>query len=191
MAVRLAIATGMRRGEICALRWQDIDLESSSPTIHVVHALTQDKGFKLDTLKDPKGGDTTRDVPIGPKLQSWLKEHRSCQESELHQLDFAFDNSLYVVGNPLDKSFKKPEVLGREWRMLARAEGWKGSQGEPPRFHDLRHTFATLAIQDKVMDVMALSRILGHKDASMTLNIYADALEESKRNGMDAYDATL
>jgi integrase len=75
--------------------------------------------------------------------------------------------------------------------MLVRAEGWCGTQGEPVRFHDLRHAFATLVIKDRVMDVMALSRILGHRDASMTLNVYADALEESKRSGMDALDATL
>ena len=191
MGVRIALLTGMRRGEICALRWQDLDIDTDRPSIHVVHSLTKDKGFKLDTPKDPAGGDTKRIIPIGKKLKDYLVQYRDMQAELARRLDSELDGTLYVLGNPLDGSFKNPEMLGREWRMLASAEGWKGSQGEAVRFHDLRHTFATLAIKDRVMDVMTLSKILGHRDASMTLNIYADALEESKRAGMDALDATL
>ncbi|MDO4538036.1 MAG: tyrosine-type recombinase/integrase [Coriobacteriales bacterium] len=189
VAVRIAILTGMRRGEICALRWQDVDLQRRS--IHVVHGLTKDHGFKLDTPKDPSGGDSKRIIPIGNVLTDHLRRHREWQREDLRNIDSEWSDTLYVVGNHVTGEFLNPEMLSREWRMLVRAEGWVGTQGEPLRLHDLRHGFATLCIKDHVMDVMALSRILGHRDASMTLNIYADALEESKRSGMDALDATL
>lgn len=56
--------------------------------------------------------------------------------------------------------------------------------GKPPRFHDLRHTFATMAIGSGV-DVKTTSAILGHSNAAMTLNVYADALADGKTVGMD------
>lgn len=59
-----------------------------------------------------------------------------------------------------------------------------GSQGEAPRFHDLRHTFATMAIGSGV-DVKTVSAILGHSNAAMTPNVYADALADSKKVSMD------
>ena len=189
LAVRIALLTGMRRGEICALRWQDVNLDAR--TIHVVHGLTKDHGFKLDTPKDPSGGDSTRLIAIGNVLCGHLRRHKERLADELEAVKVEWSDALYVVGNPLSGDFLDPETLDREWRMLVRAEGWCGTQGEPVRFHDLRHAFATLVIKDRVMDVMALSRILGHRDTSMTLNVYADALEESKRSGMDALDATL
>jgi hypothetical protein len=60
----------------------------------------------------------------------------------------------------------------------------------PPRFHDLRHTFATMAIASGV-DVKTVSDLLGHANASMTLDVYADALADSKRAGMEVMDGVL
>lgn len=59
----------------------------------------------------------------------------------------------------------------------------------PPRFHDLRHTFDALAISSSFgnLDVKAVSAILGHSNASMTLNVYADALENSKKSGVKSW----
>jgi len=61
-----------------------------------------------------------------------------------------WDEGLYVLGSAVTGDFKSPEVLGREWAALAAAENWRGTQGEHVRFHDLRHTFATLAIANNV-----------------------------------------
>jgi integrase len=101
-----------------------------------------------------------------------------------------WDEGLYVAGDAVTGAFGNPEVLGREWAALTAAEGWRGTQGEHVRFHDLRHTFATPAIANK-MDVMTVASILGHRDVSTTLNVYAIALEESKRKTMDAVDGIL
>ena len=69
--------------------------------------------------------------------------------------------------------------------------GWLGTQGRPVTYHDLRHTFATVAIAEGI-DVMSLAAILGHKDPSMTMRVYAIALAGPKRQAMkqigDFYD---
>ena len=88
------------------------------------------------------------------------------------------------MGNAVTGAWKSPMALGQEWRAFVRVAKLVGSQGEPPRFHDLRHTFATMAISSGV-DVKTVSAILGHSNAAMTLNVYADALADSKKVGMD------
>ena len=65
-----------------------------------------------------------------------------------------------------------------------------GTQGKPPKFHDLRHTFATRAIANGV-DVKSVSSILGHANAAMTLNIYASADPDATRRAMDAVAKTI
>lgn len=184
---RIALMTGMRRSEICALRWQDVDLERRE--IHVVHSLTKGGGFSLDTPKDPSGKDATRTICFGKSLLGFLEDRKRSMKSDLDGLG-DWDDGLYVIGNAVTGDFENPEMLGREWSMLARAEKWTGTQGEIVRFHDLRHTFATLAIANK-MDVMTVAGILGHRDATTTLNIYATALEESKRSTMNTLDTIL
>ena len=82
-----------------------------------------------------------------------------------------------------------PDILSREWRMLASSNGWRGSQGEQVVFHDLRHTFATIALNYRLIDVVTLSKILGHRNASMTLDIYATGLDDSMRRGMESYES--
>lgn len=68
--------------------------------------------------------------------------------------------------------------------------GLRGSTGERPTFHDLRHTFAVLAIASG-MDVETLARILGHANASMTLDIYGDALHSAKQDAINELEAYL
>jgi integrase len=187
VAARLALMTGMRRGEICALRWQDVDL--ARRLIHVLHALSKSRGFVMDTPKDVAGKDSRRTIAIGPRLAELLMERKDAMREARGEFS-DWDESLFVVGDPVTGAFPNPQVLGREWAMLARAENWRGTQGEVVRFHDLRHTFATLAIANHV-DVMTVAGLMGHRDVSTTLNVYAIALEESKRAAMDEMDAVL
>ena len=65
-----------------------------------------------------------------------------------------------------------------------------GSEGEPPKFHDLRHTFATAAILAGT-DIKSVSSLLGHANAAMTLNIYTGVNAQAKRTAMDAVAATM
>ena len=188
IGARLGLMCGLRRGEICALRWQDVDLEHH--VLHINHALTKDRGYRLDTPKDPEGGDATREIPIGRKLEGWLARRREEMRSSLEELSGIWSDELYVIGNPLNGKPQNPDVLGREWKILATLNKWAGTQGQIVTLHDLRHSFATLCVANH-MDIMCLASILGHRDASITLNIYSIALEQPKRASMERMDLIL
>lgn len=179
VAVRLALMTGMRQGEVCALRWLDVDLDGGY--IHVNHALSRSKGAYA--FEDPKTEKSRRTIPIGDELRSVLKAWKANQHYEMAALDLPWTDELFVIGSPVEKKWKSPMVLGQEWRSFAKTEKITGTQGERLNFHGLRHTFATLAIASGV-DVKTVSALLGHANASMTLNVYADALDKSKQEGM-------
>lgn len=179
-AVLLALMTGMRQGEICALRWQDVDRVSRK--IRVSHALTRASGtFALST---PKTRSSARTIPYGDELARVLEARARAMHGEREAMGLDWDEGLFVVGSAVTGAWKSPMALGQEWRAFVRVARLVGSQGEPPRFHDLRHTFATMAIGSGV-DVKTVSAILGHSNAAMTLNVYADALADSKKAGMD------
>ena len=186
LAVKLALMTGMRQAEICALRWKDVDLEKRE--IHVVHALKRVGGlYKIGT---PKTESSVRTIPFGKELARELTLRLDATKAKLAELDSAWNENLYVIGSPLDGSFYNPQVLGKNWHVFSRMCGLKGTQNEGVRFHDLRHTFATHAIASG-QDVKTVSSILGHSNAAMTLNIYSDALADSKRVSMDRLDDLL
>ena len=182
----IAVKTGMREGEVCALRWQNID--SKAGVIHVCHSLTRKRGsFELSRSKT---AGSVRDIPFGPRLREVLLDRMRQTEKELAEFDMPWDDALYVIGSPIEAKFKNPQVLSKEWHQFARIGRLMGTQGKPPKFHDLRHTFATIAIAAN-MDVKTVSVLLGHADASMTLRVYADCLGESKRNCMNELDNIL
>ena len=179
-AVLLALMTGMCEGEICALRWQDVDRVGRK--IRVAHALSRANGtFVLST---PKTQTSMRSIPYGDELAAVLAARVRAMHDEREEMGLDWDEGLYVVGNPVKGAWKSPMALGQEWRAFTRVTNLVGTQGVPPRFHDLRHTFATMAIGSGV-DVKTVSSILGHSNAAMTLNVYADALEDSKKSSMD------
>ena len=189
LAAIIALTTGMRRGEVCALRWQDVDLDAHR--LHVVHALSKDHGYRLDSPKDPQGGDATRSFGIGRGLADMLARRRALMQEECRNLEVDWSESLYVLGSVTTGSWASPDIIGRHWSTLAKIENWRGSQGERVRFHDLRHSFATIAIVERRMDVVTLAEILGHRDVSVTLNLYAATLDEAKARAMGEIDSAL
>lgn len=189
VGVRIALSTGMRQAEICALRWCDVDL--SGRTIRVCHSLTRCSGRHV--LSSPKTESSLRTVPFGDGLLHVLNERKRLMFDERSEFGLGWDDALFVIGSSINGSWYSPQVLGREWHTFARTAGLVGTQGLPPRFHDLRHTFATLAISSASgnLDVKTVSSILGHSNSAMTLNVYADALANSKREGMEAMDRIM
>ena len=178
--------TGMRQGEICALRWKDIDEKRRE--IHITHSLKRVNGrYKLGS---PKTENSIRTIPYGNELSKALGERRRAAERECAALDTRLSDDSYVVGSPIDGRFYSPQVLGKNWHTFSRICGLKGTQNQGVRFHDLRHTFATHAIASG-QDVKTVSAILGHANAAMTLNIYSDALADSKRTSMDMLDGVF
>lgn len=87
-----------------------------------------------------------------------------------------------MVGH-IDGRYLSPTVLSRSWKGLAESFELVGTQGRRITFHDLRHSFATRAIANGA-DVKAVAAVLGHTDAHVTINVYADADKENKRRAV-------
>jgi integrase len=169
--VMLALYTGMRVGEICALRWEDIDFEND--VIHVNHTLQRlnlhGKGEKTAVkMGSPKSDSSLRKIPMSAQLSRLLENQRRIVGGE------------YVV--PGRRAFTEPRVVQYRFeRLLERAN--------LPHvgFHALRHSFATRCMELNV-DVATISKLLGHSSAKLTLDIYTDSLLEQRRAAVHKLD---
>ncbi len=179
LAIRMALHTGMREQELCGLRWKDVDLQTG--VIHIRNVIGRDGGKTYE--KEPKTGGSRRDIPIPQELVNALKDRRTEMMEECMEAGIAMTPDLHVIGR-IDGSYMSPHSLWREWKAISKSLGLVGMEGKPPAFHDLRHTFATAAIKSGA-DVKSVSSILGHANAAMTLNIYANADAEAKRRAME------
>lgn len=188
-AAFIALYMGLREGEICALRWGDVDLKRRE--MHVQRAIGRGDGG--DYEKVPKTKSSDRRLIIPESLIKPLTERRARMRSELNALgikktpdEFA---RHYVIGD-VNGRFLSPATIGRQWSVLADNLGFFGTQGRPCTFHDLRHSFATAAIAAGV-DVKTVQSSLGHSSAATTLNVYASADEQAKRQAAKIMDDAL
>lgn len=169
----LAITTGMRQGEIFGLQWDDVDLARG--IITVKHSLEEIKG-KL-RLKPPKSAAGLRSVKLSKLAVDALQERWAmAMEEDAAGVPFVFCDTQ---GNPLRKSnFRR-----REWAAAKKAAGLP----EGLRFHDLRHTNASLLLKSNV-HVKVVSERLGHSDIRLTLNTYSHILAGMQDTAADAFD---
>jgi integrase len=160
----LAVTTGLRQGELLGLKWHDVDWASSH--IHVRRQLQRVTGKGME-FTEPKTKAGRRRVELGQEALQRLSEHRrrldieaSSPEWEDHELVFPS-----VVGTPLDQ-----RRLHYDFKRVLRAAGLPDI-----RFHDLRHTAATLMLMNGI-PLLVVSRRLGHSKPSVTLDIYGHYL---------------
>ena len=167
LMVYLTLYTGLRIGEVCALRWEDIDLVSR--LIYIRQTGTRvwysESGRKHSRLivGSPKTDASQRCIPICSKLQTVLGSFPGRA------------GSGYVLQNHSDGSFISPRTFEYRYKQLL-----KEADLEPINYHALRHTFATRCIERGV-DMKSLSEIMGHADASITINTYVHSSIELKR----------
>lgn len=183
-AARIALHTGMRIGEICGMRWVDVDFKRSE--IRVRNAIGKDKGTTY--TKPPKSGKE-RTVPMDEEVRSILEARKASMAIECAEMEIAFSSKLYAVGaiaapEQAAESYQNPNALSKQWSHLAKALNLTGVNGSRPTFHDLRHTFATHAIHEGV-DAQTVAAIMGHSSTKMTLDIYSDTLPDAKREAID------
>ena len=164
VAAALALYAGLREGEICALRASDIDLEAKIGWVR--SAVGREGGnFYLKGVKNEHFRDFPIPEPLSLVLGRWIDSNS------------VRGTSFLLTGT---HDFMNPAMLGRQWSTLVAVEGFQGVLGKPPTFHDLRHTYATVAISSGV-DVKTVSSVLGHSSAAMTLDVYAVADPVAKR----------
>ncbi len=172
----------MRIGEVCGLRWCDVDFETG--LISIRHSVAYAKGMG-SFIKDTKTHDA-RGIPIDPVgLLPFLKETHEidCGKLRLRGLTGAVEiGDCYILSEP-GATFATTSYIRRAFKTFSETNGLMGTNDELITFHGLRHTFATQWIRQGG-DIKALQSILGHKDAMATLNVYADIEPISKIHNM-------
>jgi integrase len=166
-AYRLLVSTGMRRGEVLGLRWSDVDLGKARLTVN--RSLTVvDQRLVWSSPKTPR---SRRSLSLDPETVAVLRAHRARQAKEKLVAGPAWTDDDLVFCN----EFGEPLHPNRFTRSFRTAVGQAGVR--PIRLHDLRHTWATLALQAGVHPKVVSER-LGHATTSITLDIYSHVQPE-------------
>jgi integrase len=168
--------SGLRRGEIAGLRWADVDL--TAKTLRIVNNRVSAGGITVEN--DPKSETSRRTLPLPDRLVLVLKAAKARQAAERLALGRDGGAWAYVVSNEIGEPYS-PAVLSRYWRDTV-----KGAGVRHIKLHAARHTCATLMHLQGV-PVAVIAAWIGHKDASLTMKLYAHSQEDA----LKAASATL
>ena len=169
LGILICLNTGLRVGEVCALRWENVDFETRrihvEKTIERIYSKEENKTIVI--IDTPKSITSVRTIPINSKLYNILKQIRGKSK----KTDFVLTGSSEHYVEPRNYQYHFKEILKR-------------NKVKKYKFHTLRHTFATNCIEAG-MDIKSLSEILGHADVSKTLNIYVHSSDKAKRKYLE------
>jgi integrase len=181
--VLLAVCTGLRRGELCALRWSSVNLDDGQ--LSVTASLEETRsGIHLGP---PKSKKSRRSLPLIPEVVAVLRTHRAMQNQMRLALGERYKGELDVVfpdPETADGSFWKPGAFGKSFTWYARKAKFS------IRLHDLRHTAATLMLRSGV-PLKVVSEFLGHSTIAITADVYSHVLDDMKRDAADKLGARL
>lgn len=166
-----ALFTGMRLGELIALKWTNVDLKENTITVSESYKRTtvykpDGTSERITDKKTPKTQNSNRLIPIPKQLSKLLKEHKLSSKSDYV---FSCSSGRYVAANN----------IGRIQVTLC-----KKADIPYKNFHALRHTYATRLIENGT-DIKTVSKLLGHTDIQTTLNIYVHSTDESKKSAVE------
>lgn len=172
--VLICFYTGIRLGELCGLKWRDIDPDTGIMSIsRTVTRIRNPEAYGSKTILwegPPKSRTSVRKIPLPRFLLEQLKDYRTASTNE----------ECYVLSGktvPFD-----PRTYQRLYKGLL-----KKADIKERKFHAIRHTFATRALEMGV-DIKTLSELLGHSNVSITLNIYAHSLIEQKMKAIEKFN---
>lgn len=182
--------TGMRRSEVLALSWRQVDLDSGVVrVVRSLHLRPKDLRRSSDDsrfyFEEPKTESGRRAIRLAPSLTSALRRHRIEQAqrrllsgNDWNDLDLVCDDGK---GGPVD-----PDAFGAAFKRLAHLAGL------PPkaRLHDLRHACAILLRLEGV-PIVAVAEMLGHSSASFTISTYEHVVDEMQTAAVDALERRL
>ena len=178
-----ALFTGMRRGELLALRWSDIELDAPEKHARVRQTVEETKsGLRL---KVPKTRTSTRDVGLPEIVVEALRDHRRHQLVQRLALGLGKLPDDALLFPALDGSLRGPRAFSKEWSDVAAGIGIPQAT-----FHSLRHTHASHLI-DAGIDVVKISRRLGHASPAITLRVYAHLFRARDDKSSKAIDEAV
>jgi integrase len=176
----LLLARGLRRGEVCGLKWSAVDLDAG--TLRIEHTRTTVKGEAVSSL--PKTGAGRRSISIDARLVALLRAHRRRQAAERLAAGPAYEDNGYLVADELGNPYHPDTISG--W-FDARV-----AQVDVPRIrlHDCRHTAASLMLAAGT-PVKVVSELLGHANVVVTLQVYQHLMPGMAEEAGAALSASL
>jgi integrase len=167
----VALGTGMRRGELCALRWRDIDLDGGS--LRVEQSLEQTRaGLRF---KQPKSARSRRSISLSPAVVAELRAHWKAQQEQRLAIGLGRTPPDGLVFATWEGKPRQPDKLSVEFSTAMKRVGLPHIT-----LHSLRHTHASQLITSG-MDILTVSRRLGHGSPAITLNVYGHLLRPEDR----------
>lgn len=162
----LALTTGLRQGELLALKWSDFDADAGRLTVQRTVRWITGRGV---VEGEPKSDRSRRNLSLAPMAVTALKDHRARQAEQRMRAVFWDDLDL-IFANEVGRHIEATNLMRRSFRPLLEEAGLPRI-----RFHDLRHTAATLLLMQGV-HVKVVSEMLGHSSVSLTLDVYSHVL---------------
>lgn len=179
-AFKVLLGTGLRRGELLGLTWQDVDLEDG--TIRVRRQLTPVKGGPI--FQEPKTEKARRIIPLPRDVVAALKAHRAKQAQEKLLAGVAYQDSGLVFATEIGTRIN-PRNFNRKFYELRKKAGL-----EDVNLHALRHTFATRSLE-LGEDLKVVQELLGHARIAITADTYAHVSPKLKRDAVAKLNGTL
>ena len=175
MGILLCFYTGIRLGEVCGLKWEDIDFEAGTMvikrTVSRIKNFDETKKKTMLFIGKPKSNNSVRKIPLPDFLLKMAHEFK---------MENSVEDHFILTNTELPMDPRKYQKMFQKLLIHARVKKRK--------FHAIRHTFATRALELGV-DIKTLSEILGHASVSVTLNIYAHSLYEQKKAAIGKLNA--
>lgn len=178
----VAISTGLRQGEILGLRWDDLDLEAGQ--LHVRHTLHWINGKRDWTLAEPKTDRSARTLDLPTVTLVSLEAHRIRQVVEQRIAGMLWQDHDFVFTTPTGRPLEGANVTHTFHRIL------KSAGLRRQRFHDLRHTAASLWLSQG-LQLREIMEALGHSQISLTANLYTHLQPAMRREAANRMDAVL
>ena len=176
----VVVGTGARRGEALALRWKDVDLDKG--VVRIERAIEQTKsGLRV---KAPKTRHGRRNVSISPWLAAELRAHRTRQQEHRLALGQGRSTPDDLVFARWDGKLRSPHWLSQKFAQAM------ATLGIDCTLHGLRHTHVSQLIAAG-LDVVTVSRRIGHASAAITLDVYAHMLKNTDTRAAEIMEATF
>jgi integrase len=178
----LAVTTGMRQGEILGLKWEDVDLEAG--TLQVRRTLSTAMGGGV-RFGPPKTARSRRKIRVPQLALTALRRHRKAQLEQRIKLSGLWEDHDLVFTTGVGTPISRADLINRSFKPLLRQAGLPDI-----RFHDLRHTCATLLLSRGV-HAKLVQELLGHSTIAVTLDTYSHVLPGMDDGLADTMDEAL